>query len=196
MSKIIESCAVYSKDRLTFFPWLIMPLLIIAISHGDERIRYILLYPLLWGVLFFRVFDDLCCFNYDLKLNKLHTKLGIKPLLLLSYFLGLIYLSSLLFIFDPQILILNIALLTVSGILYYVFRQHKLITTISLLKYPVLMYMVAIFTNESNYLWSILGCTFFFLREYFEEFKGLRNKRFEIIFILGLIINKYLLRFL
>lgn len=193
MSAAIISINLYMKERITFMPWLIIPAILFILGHSSATYNFILLYNLLWAIFFFRVFDDFFCWDYDL-INKEHNyqQRPRRDLLILVALFGFLFLSSLLLIYPLKILLLNFGCLLISILLYLLLRRSRGILFISLIKYPVFLYMVASITAESNFLWVIIGSSFFILREVIEEFFHKRNKNIEYILI-GLMLGLKLL---
>ncbi|MBT4791609.1 MAG: hypothetical protein HON90_08570, partial [Halobacteriovoraceae bacterium] len=83
-----------------------------------------------------------------------------------------------------------------SNILYLVFRKNKLIGLISLMKYPLFVYMVAFLSGATNYIWVFIATFYFVVREVLEEFFNIRHKTIEGILLLALILFKISFRYL
>ncbi len=191
----IDPIVVYIKERITFIPWGILPVLLFLIGHGNTQYHFILLYNLLWGIFFFRVFDDYFCFDYD-KENKQRPYLenGKKPLLILMFVFGILFLSSSILMYEVIASIILFGVLFLSVFLYLLLKNKKEIILVSMLKYPLLLWLVAFYSNEQSMLWIICGSLFFIVREVIEEFYHQRNRQIEMILMFLLIGSKILVR--
>jgi hypothetical protein len=197
MSNSVDPTVLYIKERITFMPWGILPLVLFILGHGPGSYNFIILYNLLWGVFFFRVFDDYFCFDYDLSFKKSPYLLkGKQYIVKLMCVFGFLYLSSQIMIHSMNDTILVFAVIFLSLLLYIFLKVKKWIVLVSLLKYPLLLFITANYSGETNFVWIYLGSFFFIGREIVEEFFGKRNKQFEVIFILLIISTKLILRFI
>ncbi len=183
------------KERINFIPWLIMPVLLFILGHSHAKYNYILMYNLLWGILFFRVFDDVFCWKFDL-LNKKHNYQSRqkKDLFLLVGLFGFLYVSSLILIYPLKIILLNLGTIGFSAGMYVALKTNRLILLISILKYPLLLYMVALSSREESLVWVFLVSLFFVFREIAEEYFKKRNKNIEYILIVLMLGTKLFLR--
>ncbi|PCJ55424.1 MAG: hypothetical protein COA79_20690 [Planctomycetota bacterium] len=183
----------YLKERFSLFPWFILPFYIFFVGHAKtEQYSFILLGLLFTGILFFRLFDDYFCWDFDQFKQKNSDYLQISK----SFYVApLVFLASIFIIFNVFILnqLLNsliISCIILSMALYKILKHHNKIIYISLFKYPVLLVLVAIYTNEINFSWVVLASILFFAREILEEEFLLKNRVLEIIPFLLLILAK------
>lgn len=171
MANKIDPILVYLRERLRFFPWMLIPIILLVLGHSGAKYEYKLIYPLLWGVFFFRVFDDIFCFDYDSKLKmKAYHQYPRRDLVLVMLVFLFLYLSSVFMIFGPEVLTLNLAFIFISVCAYLLFRKSKLILYVSQFKYFLLLFMVAHYTAETNYVWVVLGGLYFLIREHLKDF--------------------------
>jgi hypothetical protein len=203
MSNPVDPIVSYIKDRITFLPWGIMPLILFFIGHGAIKFQYILLYNLLWGIFFFRTFDDYFCFDYDLSVkDSPYLRRGKLPLIKLIVIFGFLFLSSLFLIFKVKLILLVLFIILFSVLMYFILKKSKFITLISLLKYPMFLYMITDYTavaqnqaSVTDEVWIIIGSLFFIVREILDEFYNKRNIQVEILLIGLLIGTNLMLRF-
>ncbi|MCO4793678.1 MAG: hypothetical protein KC493_08205 [Bacteriovoracaceae bacterium] len=197
MPDSLTSIHLYIKERLKLFPWLLMPFVLFFIGHGPAKYQFTLIISLVFAIVFFRALDDYFCFSYDLiKKKSDYLNNGPRPILFLALTSGVIYLLTVNYFYDAKTLLLNIFLIVISCAFYIKSKRNKLITIVSILKYPVLLYAVGSITNESNFLWIILASVFFLAREILEEFFDLKNKKIEIAILIILLNTKLILRYI
>lgn len=197
MSQILKLSQIYFRERISWFPWGVLPFYIFFLSHGrTEHFHFILLLNIFFGLLFFRVFDDFFCRTYDIQQEKPHTylKTGSQGLTFLILFFGTLFFSSTLFLVPIQISLFIFGFVIAHLFLYKLLETNPKIVYISLLKYPLFFFLVALTTQETNFIWPILGSLFFIFREILEESLKKRNKMIEILLFLSLLLSKYLLR--
>ena len=127
MSNSVDPTVLYIKERITFMPWGILPLVLFILGHGPGSYNFIILYNLLWGVFFFRVFDDYFCFDYDLSFKKSPYLLkGKQYIVKLMCVFGFLYLSSQIMIHSMNDTILVFAVIFLS-LLLYIFLEIKVL---------------------------------------------------------------------
>lgn len=187
----------YIKERIPFYPWGFLPVLIFIIGHGQSTYNFIALYNLLWGVFFFRVFDDYLCFKLSAKeLEKRALNQITEPAFKLSLVFGFLYLSSQILIHSMSDTIVVFLTIFVSILGYFSLRNLIYVQLVSTLKYPLLLYVTASFSGESNFSWVFIASTFFIIRDIQEKLFSRRNVQVEYILMSLLIGLKFLLRIL
>lgn len=196
-ANVFQAIQIYVKERLTFFPWFIIPVVIFYLGHGSAKFSYPLLYLLLFAVLFFRVFDDYFCFTFDRIKRKEHHHLKQSPsnLLYLVLTLGILFLTGLT-LMNPQLGLVFLLFIGIHIPFYLILKKMHFIVYVSLLKYPMLFMLTFVMSGGGNPLWAILGTLFFVLREIFEENFKIRHALIETLIPIILIISKYYERFI
>jgi len=185
----------YVQERLSFFPWMLIPVFIYYLGNASDAAFDGMLFVLvLEFVLFLRVLDDYACFDYDRRQGKGRPYLqrGRKGLLLSMLPLGaLLALVGYLAVPVPQLTQVAI-FLGLHIPVYMVLRGKPAILAVSLAKYPFLFYLVAAQTEQDQWWWPVAGTLFFVVREAVEEIASLRGRRAEVLVALGLVLAKYL----
>lgn len=185
----------YFRERLSFFPWLLIPVFIYYLgSTNGAAFDGMLFVLILEFVLFLRVLDDYACFDYDRRQGKDRPYLqrGRKGLLLRLLPLGAL-LALVGYLALPASHLSQVAIFLGLHIpVYLVLRGKPAILAVSLAKYPFLFYLVAAQTGQEQWWWPVAGTLFFVVREAFEEIANLRGRRAEILIAIGLVLAKFL----
>jgi len=185
----------YLRERLSFFPWMFIPVFIYYLGKdGGAAFDGMLLVFVLEFVLFLRVFDDYACFEYDRQQGKRRPYLqrGKKALGISMLPLGgLLALLSYLVLTETQF-VMTAAFLGLHIPVYFVLRGRPAILAVSLAKYPFLFFLVASITEQSAWWWPVAGALYFITREALEEIAGLRGRRIEVFVAFALVLAKYL----
>jgi hypothetical protein len=184
------------KERLWKAPWIGMPFALFILGHGPDAYRLAMLPMLCVAVVFFRAFDDYFCFAYDQEhSSRSGQSHGSRAPLLWSLAAGLLYLGSLPWLVSVDALTVNALLVFGSVGLYVALRKSKLITLVSLAKYPVLLWSVGDSSSESGWYVVIATSLLLLIREVLEEFCSLRSMKAEALLALLLITVKLLMRY-
>ena len=190
---------IYVRERLSFFPWFIIPLYIFFLAHGPlETFNLKLLYPLLMAIIFFRTLDDIFCWDFDQRMKKssLYLTLPRLNVVILCLISGFLYLSGFYFVSDIAVATLNIFFVFFNISLYFILKKTKLIIYVSMLKYLFLFLLVMQLTSETNPIWGMVGSLLFIFREILEEQFKIKNLIITTnLFLIPLLI-KYTLRYL
>jgi hypothetical protein len=185
----------YLRERLSFFPWMLIPAFIYYLGNArGAAFDGMLFVFVLEFVLFLRVFDDYACFNYARKHGKDRPYLwrGRKELLISMLPLGvLLALLSYLVLSQAQ-LVMAAVFVGLHVPVYRALRGRPAILAVSLAKYPFLFFLVATLTEQEAWWWPLAGSLYFIVREAFEETAGKRDQRVEILVAIGLILAKLL----
>ena len=188
----------YVQERLPLIPWFIIPIYIFLLAHGEiARYNFGVLYCVLLGIIFFRIFDDYFSWNYHLVNSKFeYLTFGKSFLLIFLLMLGLLFTSSCFFILPINIALLIIAFIFLNFVFYMGLKHFKAVVFIQLLKYPVLFFAVSLMTEEANPLWSIWGSICFIAHGVFKDGFGKQNTIITISLFSLPVIIKYTLRYL
>jgi hypothetical protein len=197
MTNTTDPTVLYIKERITFVPWGILPLILFIIGHGPGPFNFIVLYNLLWGVFFFRVFDDYFCFDYESRIHSAPYLLkGKQYIIKLMCIFGFLYLSSQILIHNINDTILVFLVTFISLILYFFLSKKKWVGLVSVLSFPVLLFVTARFSQETSLVWVFLGSMFFLVRGIAEKVYGRKNIQMEVLFLFVLISSKLILRYI
>ena len=196
MSPLITAMTVWLKTRLLTKTWLLMPVALFILGHGQAAYSLSLAIGVYLAAFFFRCFDDYFCFQHDLRQRSLtYQEHGSQPLLIMSVSLGSLYLWTLWRFFHPSALHMNLILIFTSVTLYICLQNHKAITLVSMLKYPVLLYMINDASGQPEWLW-IAGISLCLLaRELLEELLHVRSRKVEVAALLLLVHTKLFMRY-
>ena len=166
----MSQLTAYLRTRFTFYPWFILPLIFILIS-GLNTWHWLSLYAThLVGLLFFRIWDDEMCSDFDQKKKGKSYRL---PRFKLFFSLLALSWSSLLLASGGIVtLAAGITLVFISSVFYKIVRG-KNIEYISMLKYPVLICCPYIITEVSLSLAlkSLVFTFLIFLNDYIQNNK-------------------------
>jgi len=197
MPRLINSFVNYSRERLIKITWFVLPLSLFIIGHGPDDFNFLLCLNLFLAIFFFRVTDDYFCFDYDKKQkDRKYLSRDKKDVLFLALVYGVFYLVTLKMFYQQKEVLFIYSQLIISTFLYIILRENKSVVLVSILKYPILLYILATQTGETNYVWVMSLTLFFIVREYSEEFLNKRNVKIEL-FIISLIIGmKLYMRYL
>jgi 4-hydroxybenzoate polyprenyltransferase len=185
----------YLRERLSFFPWMLIPVFIYYLGKGSEAAFDAgLLVLVLEFVLFLRVLDDYACFEYDRKQGKSRPYLqrGKKALGFSMLWLGALLALLIYLVLPTTPSLVTVAFLALHVPVYLALRGRPAILAVSLVKYPFLFFLVATQTGQEQWWWPSLGALYFITREAYEEIAGRRNQALEIFIALGLVLAKIL----
>jgi hypothetical protein len=197
MGRSLEFSKSYLRERIPFYPWFFIPVIIFFLGHNNSSpFNYIASYSLLWGVFFFKILEDFFSWDYNNKnLDLIYTR-GHKTFLvvpmLVCFFL---FMSSAVMIYPVIINIYIICIMLLSIILYVVLKRNALIQYVYLLVFPLFLYIVSSMTDEGNILWVVLGSSFFIAKYVgLNHFKK-SNPYMEVAILTSFIVSKYVLNF-
>ncbi len=196
MSQFIIASKVWLNTRLLTQTWVVMPLVLFVLGHGSAPYQFSSLIGVSLAIMFFRCLDDSFCFQYDQnQRDVVYHEYGVKPLFVMSTCLGALYLWTLDWCFHATMFRLNLALIAVSMVLYMSLQNRKAITMVSMLKYPVLLYMINASTGKVDWLWVGGVSLCLLIREVVEEYLNIRNRKIEITVLVLLVNTKLVMRF-
>ena len=196
MSQFMTASQVWLSTRLLTPTWLFVPPVLFVLGHGLAPYQLSSLMGVYLAIVFFRCLDDCFCFQYDQTQRDLaYQEYGMKPLFVMSTCLGALYLWTLEWCFHASMLRLNVALIVVSIVLYVWLRNRKPITMVSMLKYPVLLYMINASSGKLEWLWVGGVSLYLLIREVLEEYLNIRNRKIEITVLVLLVNTKLFMRY-
>jgi len=169
---LIKTFVDYSKLRLDLSILIILPIILLFFSLNliSQLTLPLVTFTLIF-VLFFRIFDDLMCIEYDksFKENRFYFDAkylkDIKTLSITCLILLLIIAA----IVSTKLLLPLILLVPLSYFLYKKLQDQKGILFISLLKYPLFIYIISYHLNIENHLWPLVIFGFFVVKELMDE---------------------------
>ena len=139
----LDPLVFFLKERLPFFPWGIIPVIIFVLGSIPGPFEFILLYNLLWGVFFVRCLNEVFCLDYNKKeTTGFPEKIDKRSGIILTLIFGVLFISSLLLIHSILNVIIVFAFIFISSIAYYTLRNKKQITYIHYFHYPLFFYLV------------------------------------------------------
>ena len=169
---LIKTFVDYSKLRLDLSILIILPIILLFFSLNliSQLTLPLVTFTLIF-VLFFRTFDDLMCIEYDksFKENRFYfDSKYLKDIKILSI-TCLILLLILAATVSTKLLLPIILLVLLSYFLYKKLQDQKGILFISLLKYPLFIYIISYHLNIENHLWPMVIFGFFVVKELMDE---------------------------
>lgn len=187
----LDKISLYQKERFSWVMHLVLPLFLMILGSQTPTAS---LFVWTWfGILFFRVFDDLFCFELDVRMGKKHQYLkeGTKPLVIYTGILWFLYLSgTLIFTKNMPITMLTSLFIIMHIPFYLLLRRNYHIQVLSLLKYPFMLFALGYMTGAQTWTWAILGSTFLIARELIELYRHKRNQAIEMFIFAGLLFLK------
>lgn len=196
MSSSFQALNLYRKQRLSFMPWFIIPIILFYLGHGpimNNGFAYSIFSVVFVGIIFFRIFDDMFCYRYDKFLGKRHDYLinSRGPVIFFGALLGGLFLSLLVFFAGINTGLFGLFFVLINLIFYKFLLMNRLVVFVSLLKYPFLLIIIGNVTLETNFFWVVMGTMYFVGREVLEEIYNIRSKKIEVILMLLLLTIKY-----
>lgn len=192
-----QKVQAYMQERMRFYPWFVLPFVLLLLGQGSAPLSWSLIYPLLMGLLFFRAFDDVFCFSYDRKTKGATGYLqgSVKDIYPILLMLWPMFLSSVLIITSSLEMTAFCSFLILIHIPTYLFlRDKKAIQLVSLIKYPIFLFWIHFETGGGQWLWPLLASAFFITRELWELVHKQRSQTAELFIIVGMIVTKLSLR--
>jgi len=176
---LIKTFVDYSKLRLDLSILIILPIILLFFSLNliSQLTLPLVTFTLIF-VLFFRIFDDLMCIEYDkyFKENRFYfDSKYLKDIKILSI-TCLILLLILAAIVSTKLLLPIILLFLLSYFLYKKLQDQKGILFISLIKYPLFIYIISYHLNIESHLWPLVIFGFFLVKELMDEQIIMNNK--------------------
>lgn len=133
----------FLKERVPFFPWGIIPVIIFFLGSIPGPFEFVLLYNLLWGVFFFRCLDQVARFeiynaDYLVENKKIDKRSGI----ILTLVFGFLFISSLLLMHSLLNVIAVFCTILMAIAFYYFLRNKDAQKYIQFIHYPLFFYLV------------------------------------------------------
>lgn len=197
MNSILQLTKIYLQERLSFFPWFFVPVLLFFLGHKvGANFRYILAYNFLWGVFFFRSVGDIVRFEEDKKKQDWkYLKISKFYLLPFVFICFLQFYSSGIIIY-PIIINLSFFIFTMLYILVsFLLRKTKFKLFPEVFMYPLFILASAVYTSATSYTWVYLGLIFFMIKYYCNDLLKKDNSLMEVVILTSFIFSKYVLKF-
>ena len=188
--------ALWFRERMLTPVWLGLGLFLFIMGHGPEALDWLLIVFVYSSLIFFRALDDWCCFEHDLaRRTDAYQRFGSPPLGVLSLLTGVLYLSVVGLSLSREGLALNLMLIVSSLVFYRLLDRSPLIHFVSLLKYPLILYLIGEATGHVAWIWLVVVSLFLVAREILEERLAIRSKRVEVGIAVLLLNFKLLMRY-
>ncbi len=185
----------YTKQRFAIWPWFVLSFYFLLLSSVSLEGLNLTLYIFTLLFLFsFRLLDDLMCRQNDLH-NLRKSPFQFKNIPIMFTFSCLAFAVSCVSIYwftqSWRLAFILLNLYTFSILLYWVLKNSSLINLISILKYPVLIYILGeVNLNEFNFILSMIVFSLFLFFEVLEEyFFKIYKKSFYILLLSLLVLN-------
>lgn len=197
MGRGVEFSKLYLRERLSLFPWMLIPIILFFLGHKNSApFEYILSYSLLWGVFFFRTLSDFFSWSYNKNNSNLnYTRYHRQYMIVLLGSFFLLFMSSGLMIYTILENLYILATIFISILLYVLFKNSSLIRYVPILGFSLLLALVSAKTDNANPLWVIIGILYLVVK-FVAKYKFNRtNSYMEAVVLASFFVSKYALNF-
>ncbi|MGB0647398.1 MAG: hypothetical protein ACPGQS_09510 [Bradymonadia bacterium] len=187
---------LWLRERMLTPVWFGLGVFLYIMGHGPKALDWLLIVFVYSSLTFFRALDDWCCFEHDrARRSDAYQRYGSSPLGVLSLLTGVLYLSVVGLVLSVEGSALNLILIVSSLVFYRILHRSPLIHFVSLLKYPLILYLVGEATGHVAWIWLAVVSLFFLAREILEERLAIRSKRVEMGIAVLLVNLKLIMRY-